>query len=107
MLFYRFDRLLFLTKGGKTVYFGDIGTNSKTIISYFVNSGAPHCPPGANPAEWMLKLIGAAPGSSTEIDWSSTWRGSPEYAEVRKELSRMKEELPRGRNEATVESYVQ
>ena len=29
MLFQGFDRLLFLAKGGKTVYFGDIGENSK------------------------------------------------------------------------------
>src|SRR6201999_1874326 len=35
MLFQRFDRLLFLAKGGKTVYFGAIGESSKTLIEYF------------------------------------------------------------------------
>ncbi|KAK0111195.1 hypothetical protein ONS95_001570 [Cadophora gregata] len=73
MLFQHFDRLLFLAKGGKTVYFGDIGTNSKTLQDYFERNGAPQCPPAANPAEWMLEIIGAAPGSSTEIDWPETW----------------------------------
>ncbi|RYP32953.1 hypothetical protein DL767_004969 [Monosporascus sp. MG133] len=94
MLFQRFDRLLFLAKGGKTVYFGDIGENSKTMTSYFERNGAPPCPPDANPAEWMLSAIGATPGSTTEIDWFQTWRQSPEYAAVQAELQRLKDEAP-------------
>ncbi|RYP54444.1 hypothetical protein DL768_000750 [Monosporascus sp. mg162] len=94
MLFQRFDRLLFLAKGGKTVYFGDVGENSKTMTSYFERNGAPPCPPDANPAEWMLSAIGAAPGSTTEIDWFQTWRQSPEYAGVQAELQRLKDEAP-------------
>lgn len=90
MLFQRFDRLLFLQKGGKTTYFGEIGKNSKTLREYFERNGAPPCPPAANPAEWMLEIIGAAPGSSTEIDWPNTWRNSIEYSEVKQELSRLK-----------------
>jgi ATP-binding cassette subfamily G (WHITE) protein 2 (PDR) len=46
------------------------------------------------PAEWMLEVIGAAPGSHTDIDWYQTWRGSPEYQEVHRELDRLKDELP-------------
>ncbi|XXG95294.1 hypothetical protein Hte_001555 [Hypoxylon texense] len=94
MLFQRFDRLLFLAKGGKTVYFGDIGENSKTLTSYFERNGAPPCPPEANPAEWMLDAIGAAPGSSTDVDWFETWRNSPEYQEVHAEFQRLKNEAP-------------
>ncbi|KAL2162348.1 hypothetical protein VTH06DRAFT_7261 [Thermothelomyces fergusii] len=93
MLFQRFDRLLFLAKGGKTVYFGDIGENSKTMISYFERNGGFPCPPDANPAEWMLEVIGAAPGSSTSIDWHQTWRNSPEYAAVQAELQRLKADV--------------
>lgn len=92
MLFQRFDRLLFLAKGGKTVYFGDIGENSKTMSSYFERNGAPPCPSDANPAEWMLSAIGAAPGSHSEIDWFQAWRDSPECAAVHKELERLKED---------------
>jgi len=95
MLFQRFDRLLFLAKGGKTVYYGEVGQNSQTVTSYFERNGALPCPPEANPAEWMLEVIGAAPGSTTEIDWPQTWRQSPEYAETKSELRRMKEELPK------------
>ena len=89
MLFQRFDRLLFLAKGGKTVYFGDIGKNSETLKSYFERHGAPACPPGENPAEWMLEAIGAAPGSISDVDWFDTWRNSPEFQEVQQELGRL------------------
>ncbi|OAA65489.1 ABC transporter cdr4 [Niveomyces insectorum RCEF 264] len=91
MLFQRFDRLLFLAKGGKTVYFGDIGENSKVMTSYFERNGGHPCPHSANPAEWMLEVIGAAPGTHSEIDWFQTWRDSPEYAAVRAELQRLRD----------------
>lgn len=94
MLFQRFDRLLFLAKGGRTVYFGEVGQNASVLTKYFERHGAFACPEDANPAEWMLEVIGAAPGSSTEIDWVSTWRDSPEYQGVHRELQRLKEELP-------------
>ncbi|KAI1497952.1 ABC-2 type transporter-domain-containing protein [Biscogniauxia marginata] len=92
MLFQRFDRLLFLARGGRTVYFGDIGENSKTMTSYFERNGAHPCPPDANPAEWMLDAIGAAPGSHTDVDWFQTWRDSPEYRDVQAELQRLKDD---------------
>jgi len=92
MLFQRFDRLLFLAKGGKTVYFGDIGKNSKTMTSYFERNSGLNCPPDANPAEWMLEVIGAAPGTHSDVDWFQAWRDSPEYTAVQQELERLKTE---------------
>ncbi|KND90614.1 ABC transporter CDR4 [Tolypocladium ophioglossoides CBS 100239] len=92
MLFQRFDRLLFLAKGGKTVYFGEIGENSKTMTSYFERNGGHPCPDASNPAEWMLEVIGAAPGSSTDIDWFEAWRNSQEYRDVQAELENIKRE---------------
>ncbi|KJZ71808.1 hypothetical protein HIM_08828 [Hirsutella minnesotensis 3608] len=89
VLFQRFDRLLLLAEGGKSVYFGDVGPNSSMLIDYFERNGATPCPPGANPAEWMLEAIGAAPGSSSEIDWHETWRNSEEYQGVQAELQRL------------------
>ncbi|KIW15896.1 hypothetical protein PV08_05946 [Exophiala spinifera] len=91
MLFQRFDRLLLLQEGGQTVYFGDIGHDSTTLTGYFERNGASPCPPGANPAEWMLKTIGAAPGCSSDVGWHQTWRGSPEYRNVQDELARLRE----------------
>lgn len=92
MLFQRFDRLLFLKAGGRTVYYGDVGENSKILVDYFVRNGAHPCPPDANPAEWMLQVIGAAPGSHTDIDWFKTWRNSPEYQAVQDHLADLKHE---------------
>lgn len=43
ILFQQFDRLLFLAKGGRTVYFGDIGKDSKTLLEYFESNGARPC----------------------------------------------------------------
>ncbi|KIX01883.1 uncharacterized protein Z518_07822 [Rhinocladiella mackenziei CBS 650.93] len=89
ILFQRFNRLLLLEKGGKTVYFGDIGNSSKTMISYLERNGAPPCPANANPAEWMLEAIGAAPGSTADVNWHQTWRESPEFDAVQTELKRL------------------
>ncbi|KAF2675522.1 hypothetical protein BT63DRAFT_450509 [Microthyrium microscopicum] len=94
MLFQRFDRLLFLKRGGQTVYFGEIGENSQTLIKYFERNGGIPCPPDANPAEWMLEVIGAAPGSSSDVDWFQAWRNSPEYEDVQRELQNIKTERP-------------
>jgi ABC-type multidrug transport system permease subunit/ABC-type multidrug transport system ATPase subunit len=92
MLFQRFDRLLFLAKGGRTIYFGDIGKNSEKLTGYFEKNGSDPCPKGENPAEWMLEVIGAAPGSHTDIDWHQAWRQSSEYQDVQTELQRLKAE---------------
>lgn len=95
MLFQRFDRLLFLAKGGRTVYYGEVGDNSNVLTKYFERNGAHKCPPAANPAEWMLEVIGAAPGSHTDIDWHQVWRNSKEYQEVQRELDFLRDERPK------------
>jgi ATP-binding cassette subfamily G (WHITE) protein 2 (PDR) len=92
MLFEQFDRLLFLAKGGRTVYFGEVGAGSKILIDYFVKTGAPPCPEGENPAEWMLSAIGAAPGSHTDVDWHQAWLDSKERVAVRQELQNLKDQ---------------
>lgn len=93
ILMQQFDRLLFLAKGGKTVYFGDLGPNMETLIQYFEGKGSSKCPKNANPAEWMLEVIGAAPGSHADQDWSEVWNTSPERTAAREELAKMKAEL--------------
>ncbi|KAJ6440945.1 ABC transporter CDR4 [Purpureocillium lavendulum] len=88
MLFQRFNRLLLLSKG-RTIYFGDVGKNSHILVDYFTRNGAAPLPQGANPAEYMLEVIGAAPGAHTEIDWPDVWQGSPERSHVQEELERL------------------
>ncbi|PGH03637.1 hypothetical protein AJ80_08658 [Polytolypa hystricis UAMH7299] len=104
MLFQRFDRLLFLARGGRTVYFGDIGEGSSILSSYFERNGAFACPPGANPAEWMLEVIGAAPGSTSDVDWPQVWRDSPERQDVHKHLADLKSTLSQQGHDQAEES---
>ncbi|KAI1390698.1 ABC-2 type transporter-domain-containing protein [Hypoxylon trugodes] len=85
MLFQQFDRLLLLSFGGKTVYFGDIGKDAETLTTYFERKGASPCG-DENPAEWMLRVIGAAPGARADQNWAEVWRNSEEYQSVQKEL---------------------
>lgn len=93
VLFQEFDRLLFLASGGRTVYFGDIGYKSRVLTSYFERNGSRPCGVEENPAEWMLDVIGAAPGSQNTIDWPQKWRDSPEKTAIKVTLAEMKEEL--------------
>ena len=93
ILFQEFDRLLFLAKGGRTVYFGDIGKNSETLLNYFESHGAAKCGEDENPAEYMLTMVGAgATGKSTQ-DWHEVWKGSQEIKDVQTELARIKDEM--------------
>jgi len=69
VLFEQFDRLLLLQKGGKTVYFGDTGEGSRTLINYFERNGGAECPPDANPAEYILEQIGAGASASANQNW--------------------------------------
>lgn len=110
VLFQQFDRLLFLKRGGQTVYYGDIGENSSTLTDYFVRNGAKPCPPEANPAEWMLEVIGAAPGSYSSIDWFDVWRKSSEFQAMKNELHDLREQskmyLTSEDNHEVVQAYA-
>jgi ABC-type multidrug transport system ATPase subunit len=99
-LFENFDRLLLLQRGGRTVYFGDIGQDAYILRDYLKRHGAVAAPTD-NVAEFMLEAIGA--GSSPRIgnrDWSDIWEDSAEQADVKETILRMKEERTRARREA-------
>lgn len=82
ILFQQFDRLLFLRKGGQTVYFGDIGKDSRTLLEYFESNGARKCDEDENPAEYMLEIC-------KEEKWVNVWKGSQEAKDVRSELDHL------------------
>ncbi|RYP53146.1 hypothetical protein DL768_001820 [Monosporascus sp. mg162] len=90
ILFDQFIRLLLIAPGGKTVFFGDLGKNSPNLIDYSERNGAPAIPADANPAEWTLEVIKPPKDGSEGIDWHQTWRDSPEYQDVKKELARLR-----------------
>ncbi|BFZ62298.1 Multidrug resistance protein [Saitoella coloradoensis] len=89
VLFEQFDRLLLLQKGGKTVYFGDIGRDSRTMIDYFERNGGHKCGRTDNPAEYILDVIGAGATASASQDWHQIWLSSPENQAVTQELNEM------------------
>lgn len=85
-LFAQFDTLLLLAKGGKTVYFGDIGDNGQTVKDYFGRYDAP-CPKNANPAEHMIDVVSGT--LSKDKDWNRVWLDSPEHSAMTTELDRI------------------
>ncbi|KAE8355555.1 ABC-2 type transporter-domain-containing protein [Aspergillus coremiiformis] len=99
LLFQQFDRLLFLAKGGRTVYFGDIGDQSRTLLQYFEGNGAKPCGPEENPAEYMLEIIGAGASGKASKDWPAIWNESHEARVVQKEIDRIHQERASASNE--------
>ncbi|KAL4905975.1 hypothetical protein BDW74DRAFT_14933 [Aspergillus multicolor] len=89
VLFQQFDKLLFLAKGGRTVYFGDIGNESRTLLDYFEGNGARTCGGSENPAEYMLEVIGAGAAGKSDKDWPVIWNESPQFREVHEEIDRI------------------
>ncbi|CDO93536.1 unnamed protein product [Kluyveromyces dobzhanskii CBS 2104] len=92
-LFEEFDRLLLLRKGGQTVYFGDIGEHSSTLLSYFERNGARTCEEKENPAEYILEAIGAGATAAVKEDWHEKWIKSPEFVSASKEINELIEKL--------------
>ncbi|KAL3420870.1 BMR1-like protein (ABC-2 type transporter) [Phlyctema vagabunda] len=89
-LFENFDRLLLLQRGGRCVYFGDIGKDAVTLRNYLHRHGA-ECPSDANVAEYMLDAIGAGQAARVgDKDWADIFAESPELANIKDAISRMK-----------------
>ncbi|KAI9502704.1 ABC-2 type transporter-domain-containing protein [Coemansia spiralis] len=84
LLFEQFDRLLLLVRGGHTVYFGDLGEDAQTLIQYFERNGANKCPPTANPAEYILDVVG-----NKSVDWPNVWEASKEKEAMALEIDRV------------------
>lgn len=89
VLFEYFDELLLLKSGGRVVYHGGLGQDSKELIHYFEKNGAPKCPADANPAEYMLEAIGAGNPDYNGQDWGDVWAASPEHQSRKSEIQSM------------------
>ncbi|CAN8065877.1 unnamed protein product [Agarophyton chilense] len=83
-VFDMFDMLLLLKRGGKAVYFGDIGEHGATLRSYFEARGAQTMEEDANAASWMLDVIADA-----ETDWVDEWQRSREKTEQDKQTQEL------------------
>ncbi|OCL11732.1 hypothetical protein AOQ84DRAFT_386625 [Glonium stellatum] len=86
VLFEHFDQLLLLKSGGRTVYFGELGQDSRTLLDYLEKNGAKKCPPKINPAEYMLEAIGAGNPDYNGKDWGDVWVSSAENEKLTEEI---------------------
>ena len=89
ILFQEFDRVLLMAGGGRTVYFGDIGKDSQTVLRYFGDRGATKFVETENPADYVLRIIGGTAVDVEAHDWPRLWNESREAEEVSTELRRM------------------
>ncbi|KFH67291.1 hypothetical protein MVEG_06026 [Podila verticillata NRRL 6337] len=83
-LFAFFDDLLLLAKGGRTVFFGELGPDSSLLIEYFERNGAPKCADDANPAEYILDVVNSR---HSDLDWPTIWNASPEKARLLQDIA--------------------
>ncbi|KAK7698654.1 hypothetical protein SLS64_012393 [Diaporthe eres] len=78
VIFDMFDHILLLAPGGRTVYFGETGDNSGTVVDYFARNGVAMAST-ANPAEFILDTV-ADPAMADK--WSQRWNESVENEKV-------------------------
>ncbi|GMF23961.1 unnamed protein product [Phytophthora lilii] len=67
-VFFLFDKLLLLKRGGETVYFGDLGPEGSSVVKFF--EGIPTASrfrEGQNPSVWMLEVLGAGVNVHDEV----------------------------------------
>ncbi|KAG6256961.1 hypothetical protein E4U23_000113 [Claviceps purpurea] len=89
VLFEHFDELLLLKSGGRVVYHGPLGEDSRELIDYLEGNGASKCPADANPAEYMLNAIGAGDPNYNGPDWGDVWAESKEHDKRSQEINEM------------------
>ncbi|ORZ24007.1 ABC-2 type transporter-domain-containing protein [Absidia repens] len=89
ILFDHFDHLLLLVRGGKTAYYGPIGPDARVMIDYFEQNGGPVCHPEANPAEYILEVVGAGTAGKMTKDWGDIWAESREAKALEEELEQI------------------
>ncbi|KAG2223863.1 hypothetical protein INT45_012736 [Circinella minor] len=92
-LFSYFDHILLLVRGGRTAYHGPIGEDSKDMIEYFESNGASKCSPSANPAEYILEVVGAGTAGVAQADWGEIWANSQNANDLQAELEAIHAEV--------------
>ncbi|KAF9434230.1 hypothetical protein BGZ76_008355 [Entomortierella beljakovae] len=89
-LFAFFDNLLLLAKGGRTVFFGELGNDSQNLIQYFEKNGAPQCASDANPAEYILDVVNAR---NSTLVWPDIWNESPERTQLLEDIKATRKDV--------------
>ncbi|KKK12826.1 ABC multidrug transporter [Aspergillus rambellii] len=101
--FEQFDRVLALSPGGNTHYFGGVGPSGSLIFEYFSKHG--YKPENVtNAADFLIEVVVGGMKTPASVNWSEIWRGSTEAAEVEREIAQIRsgsENLPSSRTEHT------
>lgn len=72
-----FDELLLLKRGGRTIYNGPLGRDSRLLIDYFTATPGVEPPPGElNPATWMLDISAVGGEAKLGVDFADVYRDS-------------------------------
>ena len=79
-----FDDLILLKKGGNVVFFGELGTESNKLVSYFEDRGATPIAKQENPAAWVLRAYAGEQSSSA--DWAELYKSSDEAAKMKAQI---------------------
>lgn len=84
--FEQFDRVLALSPGGNTYYFGEVGESGRCIFKYFSEHG--HQPENVtNAADFLIEVVvGGMKDTAHSINWPEVWNRSAEAENVRNEI---------------------
>ncbi|XP_058092596.1 pleiotropic drug resistance protein 3-like [Magnolia sinica] len=83
-IFESFDELILIKKGGQVIYSGQIGQQSKSVISYFEGiRGIPKIKDNYNPAAWMLEVTSTSVERQHGIDFAQIYKDSSLYQDTK------------------------
>ncbi|CAG8047287.1 unnamed protein product [Penicillium olsonii] len=89
--FEEFDRVLALSPGGMTYYFGPVGESGRAIFDYFARHG--NVPEKVtNAADFLIEVVvgGMKASEANTTNWASVWRNSQEYTDVKNEIAKIR-----------------
>ncbi|KAL8516358.1 hypothetical protein ACS0TY_014856 [Phlomoides rotata] len=89
-IFEAFDELLLMKRGGRMIYGGKLGEESRIMINYFEGiTGVHRISNGYNPATWMLEISTSAVEQRIHQDFAVIYQNSQQYRDVDASIQRL------------------
>ena len=83
-IFLHFDELLLLKRGGWAIYYGPLGSGSKSLVDYFESvDGTKKLSKGYNPATYMLEATTTSEEERLGVDFGELWARRQREAAVK------------------------
>ncbi|KAL4878228.1 ABC-2 type transporter-domain-containing protein [Aspergillus karnatakaensis] len=88
--FEQFDRVLALSPGGKTYYFGEVGESGRSVFEYFSRNGQK--PENVtNAADFIIEVVvGGMKRAASSLDWADIWNQSDEAKHAQQEIAEIR-----------------